>query len=425
MRYDSCPCCPGLPELSARSSVVQSMSWSASRIPVRLRLRIALVAALAVGVVAGCANPHLAPVEQRPAIPAARAASGGSGARTAIEAGRAASYTVKHGDTLYQIALDNGVDYRELAAWNHLGNVNRIYAGQVLRLAAPGQPAAGTELASTSTAPASVTQSGESQAGMTQGGESQAGMAQRGVTTAPLQTVAPVVAMPMPSTPPSSAMSRPTVGAPPTVSSAAPGAVPGAVPSQVAAAAPVASGMVKSSPKAIKEPYSDRALRELTRNASLVPAPPVGAVPAAGTALAAAASTATPSTVAPAGDDVLNWMWPAKGKVVTEFSDAANLKGIDIAGTAGQPVYASAAGRVVYAGSGLRGYGKLIIIKHNATYLSAYAHNSAILVKEGQQVARGQEIAEMGDTDANRVNLHFEIRRFGKPMDPEKYLPPA
>ena len=124
-------------------------------------------------------------------------------------------------------------------------------------------------------------------------------------------------------------------------------------------------------------------------------------------------------------DDKLSWIWPARGKVIAQFSDTANLKGIDIAGTAGEPVYASAAGRVVYAGSGLRGYGKLIIIKHNATYLSAYAHNQDILVKEGQQVARGQKIADMGNTDASRVMLHFEIRRFGKPMDPEKFLPPA
>lgn len=399
------------------------MSWSASHIPIRLRLRIALAAAVAVGVVAGCANPHLAPVEERPAIPAARAANDGSGTRTAIEAGRAASYTVKRGDTLYQIALDNGLDYRELAAWNHLGNVNRIYVGQMLRLAAPGQPAAGAEIASASTRPALVAQ----------GGESQAGMTQSGVTTAPLQSVAPVVATPLRATPPTSAMPAPALGAPTTADMAAPGAAP----PQFAAAAPASSGIVKSSPKAIKEPYSERAVRELTLDASAVPAPSNGAVPAASTASAAAPATpvtgaATPSgsdtklaAATPAGDDVLNWMWPAKGKVVTEFSDAANLKGIDIAGTAGQPVYASAAGRVVYAGSGLRGYGKLIIIKHNATYLSAYAHNSAILVKEGQQVARGQEIAEMGDTDANRVSLHFEIRRFGKPMDPEKYLPPA
>ena len=114
-----------------------------------------------------------------------------------------------------------------------------------------------------------------------------------------------------------------------------------------------------------------------------------------------------------------------KGKIIAGFSETANLKGIDIAGTAGEAVRASAPGRVVYAGSGLRGYGKLIIIKHNATYLSAYAHNREILVKEGQQVTRGQKIAEMGNTDADQVKLHFEIRRHGKPMDPAKYLPPA
>ena len=92
---------------------------------------------------------------------------------------------------------------------------------------------------------------------------------------------------------------------------------------------------------------------------------------------------------------------------------------------AGQPVLASAPGKVVYAGSGLRGYGKLIIIKHNKTYLSAYAHNREILVKEGAQVSRGQKIAEMGNTDADQVKLHFEIRRLGKPMDPSRFLPPA
>jgi lipoprotein NlpD len=124
-------------------------------------------------------------------------------------------------------------------------------------------------------------------------------------------------------------------------------------------------------------------------------------------------------------DDSLGWIWPATGKIVAGFSESANLKGIDIAGKAGQPVVASAAGRVVYAGSGLRGYGKLIIVKHNNTFLSAYAHNREIAVKEGQQVAKGQKIAEMGDTDADQVKLHFEIRRLGKPVDPAKFLPPG
>ena len=118
-------------------------------------------------------------------------------------------------------------------------------------------------------------------------------------------------------------------------------------------------------------------------------------------------------------------MWPAKGRLVASFSESATLKGIDIAGAVGDPVLASAPGKVVYAGSGLRGYGKLVIVKHNATYLTAYAHNREILVKEGQTVTRGQKIAEMGSTDADRVKLHFEIRRLGKPMDPLRYLPPA
>jgi len=124
-------------------------------------------------------------------------------------------------------------------------------------------------------------------------------------------------------------------------------------------------------------------------------------------------------------DDNLGWIWPATGKIVAGFSESANLKGIDIAGKAGQPIVASAAGKVVYAGTGLRGYGKLIIVKHNNAFLSAYAHNREIAVKEGQQVAKGQKIAEMGDTDADQVKLHFEIRRLGKPVDPAKFLPPA
>jgi lipoprotein NlpD len=105
------------------------------------------------------------------------------------------------------------------------------------------------------------------------------------------------------------------------------------------------------------------------------------------------------------------------------FDEAAGNKGIDIAGSLGTPVLAGAPGRVVYAGEGLRGYGKLIIIKHNQTTLSAYAHHSRILVHEGQTVAQGQKIGEMGSSDSDRVKLHFEIRRFGRPQDPLIYLP--
>lgn len=122
-------------------------------------------------------------------------------------------------------------------------------------------------------------------------------------------------------------------------------------------------------------------------------------------------------------EDALQWGLPTTGKIIAQFSEAANRKGIDIAGNLGQTIVASAPGKVVYSGSGLRGYGKLIIIKHNKTYLSAYAHNNKVIVKEGQTVKRGEKIAEMGETDSDRVKLHFEVRRLGKPVDPAKYLP--
>ena len=131
----------------------------------------------------------------------------------------------------------------------------------------------------------------------------------------------------------------------------------------------------------------------------------------------AAAAPAVPAT-----DDALEFAWPAKGEVIVAFDEAKNRKGIDLAGGAGDPVLAAAEGKVVYAGEGLRGYGKLIIIKHNNTFLTAYAHNQSILVKEDQSVKKGQKIAEMGSTDSDRVKLHFEIRERGRPVDPMKYL---
>jgi lipoprotein NlpD len=113
--------------------------------------------------------------------------------------------------------------------------------------------------------------------------------------------------------------------------------------------------------------------------------------------------------------------WPAKGKVVEDFVDGKN-KGIDIAGKLGDPIQAASDGRVVYAGNSLRGYGNLVIVKHDNTYLTAYAHNRNLLVKEGDSVRKGQTIAEMGDTDANSVRLHFELRVNGKPVDPLPFL---
>lgn len=160
--------------------------------------------------------------------------------------------------------------------------------------------------------------------------------------------------------------------------------------------------------------------------------PGVAAAAPAAAASAAASAAAAPSPVPPAtpsattppsaGADDVAFIWPASGPLVAGFDEAKN-KGLGIGGKAGDPVLAAADGRVVYAGAGLRGYGNLIILKHNNTFLTAYAHNQTLLVKEDQNVKKGQKIAEMGNTDADRVKLHFEIRRSGKPVDPARYLP--
>ena len=171
---------------------------------------------------------------------------------------------------------------------------------------------------------------------------------------------------------------------------------------------------------------------------SAAPMPPASAPlqPASGTAAAASAARAAPPPVvasvppvtptpAPPGEEDIGWAWPTlPGAAVIGGFDEQRNKGLDLAGKPGDPVLATADGRVVYAGAGLRGYGNLIILKHNNTYLSAYAHNQTLLVKEDQTVRKGQKIAEMGSSDSDRVKLHFEIRRQGKPVDPAKVLPP-
>ena len=155
---------------------------------------------------------------------------------------------------------------------------------------------------------------------------------------------------------------------------------------------------------------------------AVAPAPASSApIAAASAAKPSSAPPTLPATSSVAEDDIA-WIWPAQGQILAGFDEAKN-KGLDIAGKAGDTVVASADGRVVYAGAGLRGYGNLIILKHNNTFLTAYAHNQTLLVKEDQSVRKGQKIAEMGNSDADRVKLHFEIRRQGKPVDPAKYLP--
>jgi len=339
-----------------------------------------IAAGVLVLLLAGCASRTPAPVEERLARPPKPGTAAPVAKPVPEPDWRPQTYTVKRGDTLHAIALDHGLDYRELAAWNNIENVNVIRVGQVLRLQAPGDA----------------------------GGAGESAPAGQGVTTAPLRIGPPVVA---------------GEAKPPLAPSAAPPAAPG----------PRNTDVYKSQPKALKEPYSEQALREIQRNATAAP-PSVAVAPAPPPEPAAVVrpetkpesrAEAKPGSATDEDADKIDWLWPATGKIVTGFADSANLKGIDIAGNAGQPVVASAAGKVVYAGAGLRGYGKLVIVKHSNTFLSAYAHNRDLLVKEGQQVTRGQKIAEMGNTDSDQVKLHFEIRRLGKPVDPLKYLPPA
>ncbi len=308
-----------------------------------MRLRRLTVAAFAAALLAGCASPYQAPVADRGATrtPPAKPAA------TVSPEEKPESYTVKRGDTLYSIALDNGLDYRELATWNSLADPALIQVGQVLRMRPPpasAQPDAGVQ-------------------------------------------VQPIAA-------PGSVEVRPLGG--------------DARPSPPEA--PRAAGDLKTGPKAVKLPYSEENLALLSRQPQPEGKPPAALPP-----------PQKPDGAAEDSDNV-DWMWPASGRILAGFSEAAN-KGVDIVGKIGDPVYASAAGRVVYSGTGLRGYGKLVIIKHNQTYLSAYAHNSNLLVKEGQAVTRGQKIAEIGNTDAPQAKLHFEIRRLGKPVDPLKFLP--
>ncbi|RZL67884.1 MAG: LysM peptidoglycan-binding domain-containing protein [Variovorax sp.] len=191
-----------------------------------------------------------------------------------------------------------------------------------------------------------------------------------------------------------------------------PGANPPAVGVAVAPSAAGANGVVTA-------PVTQSTLAPSTGVAST----PAGA---ASSPAAAVKPPVTTSSVAPAaaasGDEDVGWIWPVRGPLIAGFDEAKN-KGLDIGGKAGDAVLAAADGRVVYAGAGLRGYGNLVILKHNNTYLTAYAHNQTLLVKEDQSVQKGQKIAEMGNSDADRVKLHFEIRRQGKPVDPARYLP--
>ena len=284
------------------------------------------------------------------------------------------SHIVAKGETLFGIGLQYGVDYKEIAAANNIAPPYPIKIGQKIDLS--------SFKAKTAAADATKVDPAKTEAGKTDDG----------VVVTPMK-VEPV-----------------TTGTNTSPNNAVIGG---------SAVTPVLS-----EPKATRETYSVDAWNHTTP------------VKTADTKLADVKAADIKSNdkstdtkpadtklvdTKPTDDESLTWGWPTQGKVTAGFNEASN-KGIDIAGSIGQAIIAAAPGKVIYSGSDLRGYGKLVIIKHNKTYLSVYAHNSKIVVKEGQSIAAGQKIAEMGNTDSNSVNLHFEIRRLGKSVDPAKYL---
>ena len=303
------------------------------------QLRHVILLAVSVGLLSACTSTTRAPVVERTPLPAPRLA-----APPEEKKDERGMHTVRRGDTLIRIALDNGLNYRELAAWNNLVDPDDIKLGQVLRLTAPDG----------------------------------------GVVTSP-------VSMPTPEVRP----------------------------------APVPK---KTGPRGDKRQYTEAAMADLQKGDGNGPARGERAegadTPAAPVHAAAVArpALATGATVSAIDNERLSWMWPSDGRIVATFDEGKN-KGIDIAGRPGQSVVAAGSGKVMYAGSGIRGYGNLVIVKHSNNLLSAYAHNRAILVKEGATVSKGQVIAEMGDSDADSVKLHFEIRQQGKPVDPTRFLP--
>ncbi|MCL2021259.1 MAG: peptidoglycan DD-metalloendopeptidase family protein [Betaproteobacteria bacterium] len=328
-------------------------------------LRVNLLALCTALILAACASSSMAPVEDRSrSSPSAVTQPAGPG-----------YHVVKQGETLYGIALEYGQDYREVAAWNYLTDPSRISIGQTLRVWPPGATSASGSDAAVSTAPII------------------GGVA---VEQRPLDGA---------------------VGSPQPVSS-------------------LNTEHVKREPMGGKEPYSDARYAALSN-------PPAYSVPqdattstatsaasqppASSTSAAPAATTATVVTTTPAASEQptasasgIVWAWPADGKVIGNF---AQYKGVEISGKVGDQIRAAADGKVVYTGDSLRGYGNLVIVKHNNSYLTAYAHNRKILVKEGQNVKRGAIIAEMGNSDSDVVKLHFEVRMQGTPVDPLNYLP--
>lgn len=309
------------------------------RIPSRVRFH--LVVAAAAAVLAACSLPPM----HRSVVVETNSQGVPVHARGTVDRG---NYTVVRGDTLYSIAFRSGVDYRELARWNGIGEPYVIHPGQRLRLSGSRQLPPSVPVATAS------------------------------VPSKPATTASQVpVFEPVPSTPAATAAASSASVASPTP------ATPASTIVAVAGQAPVAAPINAPPPVAV------------------VVTPPASTRRAGG----------------------ITWSWPADGALLKGFQANSAIPGIDIAGGRGDPVRAAADGVVVYSGNGLVGYGELIIIKHNDSYLSAYGHNRKRLVKEGEKVRAGQTIAEMGSSGASRDELQFQIRRDGTPVNPLDYLP--
>lgn len=333
------------------------------------------LAVVALFLLAGCASKAPAPVSD------AQSQQRGEAVRTAQSAAPVGKvHVVRKGDTLYSIAREHGVNSRDLAAWNYLDNSNRIAVGQVLRLTAPGAQ------------PAPAAQSGP------------AAVVPEGAEVRPVSASGAVVARPLDTAP------------------SVPTAVPPAPTSQ--ALTPGNTDTLKRGPKGGKLPYSEENLARLKgQGAGPAPAQVQAPVPAP------APAPEKPLVAAPAPVITgIDWGWPAAGRLLANFSDGNAggqelNRGIDVAGATGDPVLAAAPGKVIYVGVYPK-HGNLVVLLHAEGYSTVYAHNSRVLVKEGQLVKRGQRIADLGSSDADQPKLHFEIRQQGRPLDPLKYLPP-
>ena len=342
-------------------------------------------------------------------------------------------HVVKKGDTLISLGLQYGYYYKDIAAANNIESPFIIKIGQIINLSSINGK---TNDSANSKNKVKATEEGE------------------GVVLTPLSSNT-VTGSEVKSPTNSPAEIKPIVATKPNNTSTAIGLKPAVVP-------------ILSEPKAVREPYSLAAMnrvepvsnkqntKQIAENLAVKPLDTKDTLESKGNEVKPTATkpiesskidtksvnaneanpdlakdvttgevltepSSKPNDVKPVDAQTVQWSWPTKGKVIANFNEATN-KGLDIGGSTGQAINAASAGKVIYSGSDLRGYGKLVIIKHDKTFLSVYAHNSKIIVKEGQSVASGQKIAEMGDTDSNTVKLHFEIRRLGKSVNPALYL---